>query len=344
MRWVLLTDDAPPRVGGVATFVARISAGLARRGHQVTVFRRHRPRWDPPPGVVVHSAWGPSFSRLAGRWLAVRAAPTLCRADAVIAATWICGTTVAHSRIPLYLIGHGSDVTRPGPRPEAFGRTWRAAAGRFALSGYLAQILGARGIDARVLPAPVTAAGAPRPPRSPRGRWGFVARAVPDKGGDRFIRLVAAAGVRGVIVGDGPALASWRSLAGRLGADVTFTGHVPAAAVPAILEGLDLVCLLPRTGIDGAGEGLGLALLEAAAVGVPVVGCATGGVPEAVGPGLILEDPDDADGSTQAIARWWTADRGVAAWEWLRDHHGTHRTIDALEQAAANSEGYSRDG
>ena len=55
------------------------------------------------------------------------------------------------------------------------------------------------------------------------------------------------------------------------------------------------VLLLPEVDTDGMGaEGLGLCLLEAANVGTPAIGCRVGGVPEAVGPGLLI-DPEKLD-------------------------------------------------
>lgn len=330
MRWVLLTDDHPPLAGGVAAFVARVGAGLVQRGHAVTVFARRTPRLRAVPGTRLIPVSGPSFGRYGGRWLGLRAATAIQRADRVLATTWICGTLAARLGTPLHVVAHGSDVTRPPRRPEAFGRVWAAARGRHALSAFLAGALRERGIEAGVLPAPVDAAPAPIRATA-RGRYGLVARATPLKGGDRFVRLVAAAGVQGVIVGDGPELGAWRRLAERLGAEVTFTGALPAEQVAAVLRTLELVCLLPRAHADGSGaEGLGLALIEAAAQGVPAVGCATGGVPEAVGPGLILDDPDDPGASAEAIARWWTPERGAEAWSWCRATHGVQRGIDAL--------------
>ncbi|HHO51508.1 MAG TPA: glycosyltransferase [Deltaproteobacteria bacterium] len=330
MRWVLLTDDHPPRAGGVAAFVDRVGAGLVRRGHTVAVFARRVPGLRIAPGTALTPVSGPSFGRYAGRWLGLRATRAILEADRVLATTWICGTFAARLPTPLHVIAHGSDVTRPPLRPAAFGRVWAAAHGRHALSAFLAGVLRGRGIEAGILAAPVDAA--PQPIRAERrGCYGLIARATPLKGGDRFVRLVAAAGVRGVVVGDGPELGAWRALADRLGAPITFTGALAPAQVAAVLRTLDLVCLLPRAAPDGSGaEGLGLVLIEAAAQGVPAVGCATGGVPEAVGPGLILDDPDDPGACAEAVRSWWRPDRGAEAWAWCRASHGVDRGIDTL--------------
>jgi len=323
VRWVVLTDDHPPLMGGVAAFTGRVVAGLRAAGHEVSVFARARPGL---PSDGVHGVIGPRFGRHAGTWLGLRAVGAIRGADRVLATTWVAGTFAARLPVPLDVVAHGSDVTRPPVRPAAFSRVWAAADRRFALSAFLA---GAAG-GAVVLPAPVHIAPDPvAPARS--GTWGLVARATPWKGGGRFVRLCAAAGVRGVVVGDGPALPQWRALASSIGAPVRFLGALPPGAVRDVLVGLDAVFLLPRARPDGSGaEGLGLALIEAAALGVPAVGCDTGGVSEAVGPGLILADPDDARASAAQVQDWLRPSRGGRAWSWCRQQHGVDRTVAAL--------------
>ncbi|MBX2798135.1 MAG: glycosyltransferase family 4 protein [Myxococcales bacterium] len=335
MRWVILTDDHPPLTGGVSTFVGSVACELAARGHEVQVFARRRRALAAVPGTRLTPVRGPRFGRWGGRWLGIRSFPQLLTADAVLATTWSVATVAARMGCPLVVVAHGSDVTCPPVRPEAFRRVWRAAEGRFAMSQYLARELSARGVTAGVLPAPIEPG--PVPPRGEaRGTWGLLARAVANKGGDRFVRLVAAAGVNGVVIGDGPARPAWERLALQLGARVRFVGDVPHARVAGYLEQLDLLCLLPRCDADGRGaEGLGFSLIEAAALGVPAVGCTVGGVPEAVGPGLLLEDPDDAEASAAEIGDWWSPERGREAWAWCRANHGSDRCVDLLEGALA---------
>ncbi|MEQ1571729.1 MAG: glycosyltransferase, partial [Myxococcota bacterium] len=88
--------------------------------------------------------------------------------------------------------------------------------------------------------------------------------------------------------------------------------------------------LVPRVDRDGTGaEGFGFTLVEAMAHGVPAVGCATGGVPEAVGPGLVVSDPDDPARCVREIRGFLATDPGPAAFGWARAHHGVARTVDA---------------
>ena len=203
-------------------------------------------------------------------------------------------------------------MTRPPVRSErVFQRVWRRATRRLALSDHLVRVLARRGHPAVRLPAPIPIDDTPPELRPRSGRWGFVGRLTPQKGVDRFVRWVARAGVEGVVVGTGPMAAPLRQLAVKLGARVTFVGARSPGQIHALWPQLDLVVLAPRTYPDGSGaEGLGLALLEAAGRGVAAVGCRTGGVVEAVGPGLILPDPDDDDRAVATIVDWWTPERG----------------------------------
>ncbi|MEM6926241.1 MAG: glycosyltransferase, partial [Myxococcota bacterium] len=222
MRWLILTDEAPPVVGGIATFVARVALALQDRGDEVVVVGRHR---GPPAlsGVRWIGARGVSFGRYAGRWLALAAGAELLRADRVLATTWVAATSAARVRSDLLVTAHGSDVTRPPLRSGAtFRRVWARAARRLALSHHLVRALAARGIEAEPLPAPVPIRSEQPRPRPARDRWGFLGRLTPHKGVDRFLRWVATAGVEGVVVGDGPARAEAMALAHRLGARVTF--------------------------------------------------------------------------------------------------------------------------
>jgi len=257
----------------------------------------------------------------------------LTEKDRLLCTTWPMALhaweRTARLDIGLDVTFHGSDLTMPARDTRGFQNVVEGA-NRWAISDYLRGLLDARAMPATTLPAPIDPAPARQRPTE-CGHWGLVARAAPLKGIERFIRLVAQAGVRATIVGDGPVLHASQKLARELGADVSFTGALPRHSVLDAMRTMDLCCLLPTTDRLGTGaEGLGFTLLEAASVGVPVVGCRTGGVPEAVGPGLLLEDPDDVDASVQAIVDWWTPSHGATARDWLAEHHGVAKTVDVL--------------
>ena len=117
-----------------------------------------------------------------------------------------------------------------------------------------------------------------------------VARLVPRKGQDTLIRALPAIHRRVpdtalLLVGrgrDGPRL---RRLAQRIGVSnhVVLTGGVPAADLPAHYAAGDVFAMPCRTRRGGMDvEGLGMVFLEASAMGLPVVAGDSGGAPDAV--------------------------------------------------------------
>ncbi len=321
MRWLIVGDEWPTAggsPGGVGEWTFLAASALFEVG-AVEVFVRHRPDLRPFPGL--RGVRGPSFGRWGGVWTGLATRSAVDRADAVLCATWPVATRIVHPR--LHVVAHGSDITRPTRDPGGRERVFGRATG-WAVSAFLAdQVAGARVLPVPIEPAP------PRRLRSALRTLGLVARATPLKGGDRFIRLVHAAGLAGRIAGDGPELPAWRALAAQLGARVTFDGSLPHAEMPAFYESIDAAVLTPRPHRDGSGaEGLGLCLLEAAAHSVPTVGCRTGGVPEASD--LLLDDPDDSAQSARALQAWWNPQRGNAARDRLAQGHGRGRMVALL--------------
>lgn len=320
MRWVILGDEWPGPPGGVGRWTARLAGGLAAVGEEVDVFVRARPGLESVPGVRLTPARGPRFSTWGGRWLASAARDALARADRVVAATWPAATGLAQ---PFDYVLHGSDWTVP-PR-DPIGQARVLARGRgWSVSQWLAADAAARGLIVAPLPAPI-ARGCVVPPRSQLTCLGLFARATSRKGGDRFVALVKALGCRGVVVGDGPELPRWRAAAGP---DVAFLGALGAADAQRVMTWCDAVVLLSRADPDGSGaEGLGLVLLEAASRGIPSVGSAVGGIPEACD--LVLTAPDDAGASAAAVRAWWTPERGRAAFARCAGH-GTDALVQTL--------------
>jgi phosphatidylinositol alpha-1,6-mannosyltransferase len=117
-----------------------------------------------------------------------------------------------------------------------------------------------------------------------------VSRLVPRKGQDTLIRAWPAVrdrvpGAALLVVGRGRDLPRLRALVRRRGLDrdVVFTGGVPWAELPMHYAAGDVFampCRTRRAGMDV--EGLGIVYLEAAATGLPVVAGDSGGAPEAV--------------------------------------------------------------
>lgn len=114
-----------------------------------------------------------------------------------------------------------------------------------------------------------------------------VSRMVPRKGQDTLIRawpriLADVPDAVLLLVGDGPYASRLRSAAAGLDS-VRFTGPVSAEELPAHYDSGDVFampCRTRRSGMDV--EGLGMVYLEASATGLPVVAGASGGAPDAV--------------------------------------------------------------
>jgi 2-deoxystreptamine N-acetyl-D-glucosaminyltransferase/2-deoxystreptamine glucosyltransferase len=156
-------------------------------------------------------------------------------------------------------------------------------------------------IPSGVRPGQWAARGADPFPRLRRPRVLFVGRLAFQKG---VITLVEAASrmredAEIVLVGDGPDRAAVERRAAELGLQhrVTLTGFVPHAQVPSVLRHGD-VLVLPSTY-----EELGSVLVEGMRAGLPIVGSATGGIPEVVRDGEtgVLCPPGDAAAFAAAI-------------------------------------------
>lgn len=120
-----------------------------------------------------------------------------------------------------------------------------------------------------------------------------------------------------VLVGDGPQRARLLRLVDRsgIGGSVRFTGALPPSDVVAELQRSDVFALPVRTQHFGLEpEGLGLAALEAAGCGLPVLVGDSGGAPETVQSGRtgFVVDPRDPDALASRISTL-LRDPGMAA-------------------------------
>jgi len=100
------------------------------------------------------------------------------------------------------------------------------------------------------------------------------------------------------IIGDGPLRREIQALFGNIPASrITWIGERAPGEIAGALRAADLYCW------PGCGEAYGLAYLEAAAAGIPVVAQETAGVPEVVRNGEtgILTPPGDVDAYANAI-------------------------------------------
>jgi phosphatidyl-myo-inositol dimannoside synthase len=121
-----------------------------------------------------------------------------------------------------------------------------------------------------------------------------VSRLMPRKGQDNLIRALpalrkSAPDTALLLVGGGPYRSRLESLAADVGVreSVLFTGTVPWADLPAYYGAGDVFAMPCRSRLGGADvEGLGIVYLEASACGLPVVAGDSGGAPDAVVEGV----------------------------------------------------------
>jgi len=150
-----------------------------------------------------------------------------------------------------------------------------------------------------------------------------VSRLVPRKGQDtliqawpRVLRSVPDAAL--LLVGGGPYRRRLERLADQAGVAeaVRFTGSVPWEQLPAHFDAGDVFampCRTRRGGLDV--EGLGIVYLEASATGLPVVAGASGGAPDAVldGESGVVVDGRSVPAVADAVAALLTDRRRAAA-------------------------------
>jgi phosphatidyl-myo-inositol dimannoside synthase len=356
-RVLLVTNDFPPRPGGIQAYLEALTTNLAETGeHTLTVYA---PRWKraeqydsrAPFEVVRHPGTlmlpVPDVDARMGALIAAHDIDTVwfgaaaplgllgrrarqAGAGRVVASTH--GHEVGWSMLPvarsaLRRIGEVSDVVTYISRYTR-DRFASAFGPRTALEHL------PPGVDAaRFRPD----AGARAQLRT-RYRLGArpvivcVSRLVPRKGQDMLIRALPTIrsrvhGVALVIVGGGPYLPTLRRLASSLDvADhVIFTEGVAPAELPSHHAMADVFAMPCRTrGVGLDVEGLGIVYLEASASGVPVVAGQSGGAPEAVQEGRtgFVVDGRSIDQIADAVSRILkdpdlAARMGTAGRQWI---------------------------
>jgi phosphatidylinositol alpha-1,6-mannosyltransferase len=337
-RVLLVTNDFPPRRGGIQSYLENLVVELVRAGdHTLTVYA---PKWkgdteyDDRAGqdgfeVVRHPTTlmipEPSVARRMRTLIGDRGIDTVwfgaaaplallsplardAGATRVIASTH--GHEVGWSMLPLARnalrrIGNDTDVVT---FISQYTRSRFAAA--FGPDAALERL--APGVDTDRF-EPDSVARAQMRARYHLGTRPVVvclSRLVPRKGQDMLIRALPAIrqrvdGTALVIVGGGPYGDKLRRLAHDFGVaeHVVFTDGVPSDELPAHHAMADVFAMPCRTRGSGLDvEGLGIVYLEASAMGVPVVAGRSGGAPESV-----------IDGTTGLVVDGWDVGAIAAA-------------------------------
>ena len=332
MNVLVVTNDFPPRVGGVNGYVAELMRRFPRG--DVTVFA---PDW--PAAADFDATYPQRVIRWPGRGL-YPTAPVRDRVEELVRETKpdvvlfgaaaplaLMGRAIQkRTGVPYATFTHGVEVWA-GQVPVTrglLGSITRGAVLTMAVSEWA--ILQLRQVVGPVPWIELLPPGVDRtrfhpgvPDAEVRERHGLdddpvilcVARLTLRKGQDKVIRalpwiLREVPEARFLVVGDGPdrdrleVLAYRKKVADR----VVFAGEVPYDVLPQYFRAGDVFAMPCRTRKLGLEvEAFGLALIEASAVGRPVVAGDSGGAPEAVlhGETGLVVDGNEVDEVAEAI-------------------------------------------
>ena len=333
MAHLLVTNDFPPKVGGIQSYLWELWRRLPPE--QVTVLTSAHPeaagfdaaqpfrvqRW---PGEVLLPT--PPLAREIRR-LAADVGATVVLLDPALPV----GALGPVLGLPYGVVLHGAEVTLPARMPgsrSVLRRVLRGAVSVVAAGGYPAAEairLAGEGLPVHVVPPggdvdrfrPMT----PEDKRRARADAGLpvdgrlvvgMSRLVPRKG---FDVLIAAAALLAptrpdltvALAGAGRDRARLERLIVATGAPVRLLGFVADAGMPALLGSADVFAMPCRSRWGGLEqEGFGIVFLEAAACGVAGVAGASGGSHEAVESGqtgFVVSRPEDPVAGARALAR-----------------------------------------
>lgn len=330
-RHLLVTNDFPPKVGGIQSYLWELWRRLPPDDVVVsTTPYAGSAAFDAEQAFTVVRSPEPVL--LPYPWLVERIRRQADEAGAEL--------VLIDPAFPLGLIGpalgrpygvvlHGAEVTIPGRLPGSAavlrrvlrGASLVVAGGRYPLAE--GERCARRPLPAVVVPPGVdTERFRPLPPQDRpevRRRFGFapedvvvatVNRLVPRKGMDTLVRAAARLAperpqLRVVIGGVGREAGALARLARTSGAPVRFLGRLPDADVPALYGAADAMAMLCHDRWAGLEqEGFGIVFLEAAAAGIPQVAGRSGGAAEAVAhgtSGLVVDRPRDVGAVAAAL-------------------------------------------
>ncbi|HEU5152716.1 MAG TPA: glycosyltransferase family 4 protein [Iamia sp.] len=343
MRHLLVTNDFPPKVGGIQQYLWELWRRLP--ADDVTVLTTSHPdaaRWDAEQGYRVVRSGSKVLLPTPGLVTEVRALADEVGADLVLLDPALpLGHIGPRLDRPYGVVLHGAEVTVPGrtalARP-ALAKVLVGAELVVAAGGYPAdegERAARRGLPVVVVP-PGVDTDRFRPPTegeraTTRADLGVadddelvvsISRLVPRKGMDVLIDAAARLAprrprLRVLIAGAGRDEARLRRRIARTGAPVRLLGRIAEDDKPRLLGAADVFAMVCRDRWAGLEqEGFGIVFLEAAACGVPQVAGASGGAAEAVADGVtgrIVADPTDADAVAAAIEAYLDDPAGRAA-------------------------------
>jgi phosphatidylinositol alpha-1,6-mannosyltransferase len=337
VRHLLVTNDFPPKVGGIQSYLWELWRRLPPdRFAVLTTPHRDASAFDAAEPYRIERTREPVL--LPHRWLAarIRALAAEIGAELVVLDPALpLGVIGPSLGIPYAVVLHGAEVTVPGRLPgtsHALGHVLRHADRVIAAGGYPAaeatRVAGTAMPPTTIVPPGVDLERfQPLDPADPDARakaradLGLpvdgrlilgLSRLVPRKGFDVLIDAVAQltptrTDVTLAIGGRGRDLRRLERRAGERDLPVRFLGRVPNDQLPAAYASADIFAMLCRNRWAGLEqEGFGIVFVEAAACGVPSVAGSSGGAAEAVvdgETGAVVADPADVDAVAGALAR-----------------------------------------
>jgi phosphatidylinositol alpha-1,6-mannosyltransferase len=336
VRHLLVTNDFPPKIGGIQSYLWELWRRLP--ADDVTVLT------SPHRGAEQFDRAQP-FRVVRTREPVLLPSPVMTRRIRRLAAEVGAEAVVIDPVLPLGLVGrqlglpygvvlHGAETTVPGRLPASRQLLTRVVSGAsliVAAGGYPeAEARRAAGDSRRVPPvvqippgvdttrfrplAAIDKAAARTHLGLPAGGQLVVSvgRLVPRKGMDTLIRAAARLGPdhRGLTVaisGAGRDRLRLERLIRRTEAPVRLLGRISDLDLPSLYGCADAFAMCCRSRWGGLEqEGFGIVFLEAAACGVPSVAGDSGGAAEAVEDGktgLVVSDPDDPTAVATALGR-----------------------------------------
>ncbi|HZX53575.1 MAG TPA: glycosyltransferase family 4 protein [Ilumatobacteraceae bacterium] len=333
MKHLLVTNDFPPKIGGIQSLLWEWWRRLPPDSFAVlTSPYKGAAAFDSRQPFVIERTREPVL--LPHPWMVARINDMARRVGAeliVLDPAVPLGLVGPSLELPYDVVLHGAEVAVPGRLPitkQSLAHVLRRARHVVAAGSYPARE--AERAASRELPITVVPPGVDTDRFHPlddaqraaaRARFGLpeecelivtISRLVPRKGFDTAIR--AAAQLRAsrpnlllAISGSGRDEHRLRRLAEEIDARVRFLGRVDNDDLPALYGCADIYTMLCRNRWSGLEqEGFGIVFLEAAACAVPQVAGDSGGAEDAVVDGvtgIMVRDPHDVGEAVRAFSR-----------------------------------------
>ncbi|MEA3510489.1 MAG: glycosyltransferase family 4 protein [Actinomycetota bacterium] len=305
MRLLLITNDYPPKPGGIQQYLGNIIDAYRDEFHVIAPADKDA---EPDERISRNDSTFMWPTPKLADWVEERAvafAPDAILFGAPHPLPFLGPRLRERLGVPYGVLSHGAEVTLPAAAPGArqtVAKALRDADVRFAVSRFTADrvqrltgkdvVFVGAGVDIETFtPAPTGENEIPV--------IGCVSRFVPRKGQHRLIEAAARLDrpVELLLVGKGRKETQLRKLADRLGVRARFAVDVPWSDLPGLYREMDVFCMPCKSRWGGLEvEGLGLVFLEAAATGLPVLAGDSGGSPETVIPaetGYVVHSVDD---------------------------------------------------